>query len=116
MVIVMRKDLKMRTGKMIAQGAHATIGAIQDLPRVLRSLPPFKDWTEGMNKKICVYVESEEQLINLFNKAKELALPCYLVTDAGLTEFNGVPTKTCIAIGPHWSDEIDKVTAGLPLL
>jgi PTH2 family peptidyl-tRNA hydrolase len=36
--------------------------------------------------------------------------------DAGLTEFNGVPTKTCIAIGPNWSDEIDEITGHLKLL
>jgi peptidyl-tRNA hydrolase len=29
--------------------------------------------------------------------------------------FNGVPTKTCIGIGPNESEEIDKVTGHLKL-
>ena len=39
-----------------------------------------------------------------------------LITDAGHTEFHGVPTRTCLAIGPAWSDEIDAITGGLQLL
>jgi peptidyl-tRNA hydrolase, PTH2 family len=40
----------------------------------------------------------------------------YLITDAGHTEFKGVPTKTCLAIGPNDVDEIDVVTGHLKLL
>lgn len=39
-----------------------------------------------------------------------------LVTDSGRTEFGGVPTKTCLAIGPNKIEEIDKITGHLPLL
>ena len=39
-----------------------------------------------------------------------------MIVDAGLTEFNGVPTKTCIAIGPANPDDIDEITKHLKLL
>jgi PTH2 family peptidyl-tRNA hydrolase len=41
---------------------------------------------------------------------------CALVVDAGATEFHGVPTKTCCAVGPGWTDEVDAITGALPLL
>jgi peptidyl-tRNA hydrolase len=53
---------------------------------------------------------------DIYDKAKELNIPCALIQDAGLTEFNGVPTYTCCAIGPDDQVNIDKVTGELPLL
>jgi PTH2 family peptidyl-tRNA hydrolase len=44
-------------------------------------------------KKICVSVSSESELFDIYDKAKELNIPCALIRDAGLTEFNGVPTS-----------------------
>ena len=38
-----------------------------------------------------------------------------LITDAGATEFGGVPTNTCLAIGPHQAEKIDKITSHLKL-
>ena len=72
--------------------------------------------------KICVSVTSEEDLELICNAAQEAGLPAVLIVDAGLTEFGGVPTKTCCAIGPALPDKIDAITgeAGplgrLPLL
>ena len=37
------------------------------------------------------------------------------IEDEGRTEFKGIPTKTCIAIGPNKAKEIDKITGHLPL-
>jgi PTH2 family peptidyl-tRNA hydrolase len=63
-----------------------------------------------------VYVNSEEELLALYAKAMEAGIITSLITDAGLTEFNGVPTNTCIAVGPDFEDKIDSITGGLPLL
>ena len=130
-VIVMRKDLNMRKGKMIAQGAHASLGAIlklmdisladDDTPYEKRTLifpkqGAVSSWLNGPFKKIAVSVDSEEELLHLFYLAKEANLPTVLITDSGLTEFNGQPTNTCIAIGPGYEDEIDKLTGHLKLL
>lgn len=114
-VIVMRSDLKMRKGKAVAQGGHAAMMWLAERVRdgVCMLSQPEAAWINGSFKKICVKVESEEDLIKYFNAAKEAGLMVRMVTDAGLTEFNGVPTKTCIAIGPDWADKIDPVTGEL---
>jgi PTH2 family peptidyl-tRNA hydrolase len=115
-VIVMRKDLNMRKGKMCAQAAHAsihfTVGLIMD------DIGPSRlqiEWlTQGMTK-ICVGVNSEAELIDIYDKAEAAGLTVHLITDAGLTEFDG-PTKTCLAIGPNRAEHIDEITGELKLL
>ena len=74
------------------------------------------EWVDGIFTKICVSVNSEAELMDCYNKAKEAGLNCALIEDNGLTEFNGVITRTCIAIGPNASEKIDLITGGLPLL
>lgn len=130
-VIVIRKDLKMRTGKAIAQGSHASLGALLSMfnknnypdDRIKYSITFDKDsvldkWLNGIFTKICVYVNSEEELIELYNMIRDKSpqIPCVLIEDAGLTEFHNVKTKTCIGVGPWWNDEIDEYTKNLPLL
>ena len=129
-VIVMRKDLNMRKGKMIAQGSHASMkvlldkmnmhpteeSGVHEMTLYLNDGTALMDWIEGKFTKICLSVDSESELEEIYNKAKEKGLICSLIIDAGLTEFNGVPTKTCCAIGPEWSDKIDEITGHLKLL
>lgn len=123
-IIVMRKDLNMRRGKQIAQGAHAALGAVLSLQTakdddsltISLTNSAVAAWLTGRFTKICVSVDSESELHELYQKAKSLRLPAALITDAGLTEFNGVPTVTCCAIGPAWPEDVDKLTGKLPLL
>lgn len=121
-VIVMRKDLNMRKGKMVAQGAHASLAAIMNKSQISKGqmiIPYDKDvasWFEDRFTKICLGCTSEQELLEIFQKAKNVGLTAALITDAGVTEFDGVPTKTCIAIGPNRADKIDKVTGHLKLL
>ena len=122
-VIVMRKDLNMRKGKMIAQGAHASLRVILDAGRPVDETTyqvtmteAMAQWMTGRFAKVCVGVISEEALDEIVAKARAAGLPCSLIVDAGKTEFHGVPTKTCCAVGPAWADEIDLITGALPLL
>lgn len=117
-VIVMRKDLNMRKGKMVAQGAHASLKAVIDSGYIGNISPKsvIKHWFENGVTKICLSVDSERELMEIYSKAVNAKLVCVLITDAGLTEFDGVPTKTCCAIGPEWSKDIDKITGHLKLL
>lgn len=136
-VIVMRKSFVIdgkkvtpRKGKYIAQGAHASMKAILDHMDkfTLIDYPHFRnyqmklykntalrDWLEGSFTKVCCVVETEEEIVALYQKAKEKGLLCSIIEDSGRTEFNGVPTITCCAIGPAWSDEVDEITGGLEL-
>lgn len=129
-VIAIRKDLKMTKGKMIAQGSHASLGVVLGMMEKSSNVngdgytlsinvgenTPLKTWLDTIFTKICVYVNSEEELIDLYNKAIENNLPACIITDRGLTHFKGVPTKTALAIGPCLSEDVDKITGHLRLL
>jgi PTH2 family peptidyl-tRNA hydrolase len=122
-VIVMRKDLNMRKGKMIAQGAHASMKVFLD--RKMTSSDPnmlmvnmtydMATWVYGQFTKICVNVNSEEELLRVYREAGAKKLPCALIQDMGHTEFDQ-PTYTCCAIGPAKAEEIDEITGSLQLL
>ena len=114
-VIVLRKDLGMRKGKMVAQGAHASLGAILQDGK-LKKHKDIDAWLEGRFTKICVSVDSEEELLEIYQAARQAKIVCSLITDAGLTEFDGVPTKTAVAVGPGIPSEVDKITGDLKLL
>ena len=73
-------------------------------------------WLTGRFRKICLSVNSEEELLELHRKALEAGLRCSLIRDSGLTEFKGVPTLTALAIGPHSNEQINPLTRHLPLL
>ena len=115
-VILIRKDLKMRRGKEIAQGSHASMAFLLR-NYVDPSTKPInlKEWLTGGQTKICLQIHSEEELLLLYQKAIDAGLEAHYITDAGRTEFNGVPTKTCLAIGPNKSEDIDKITKHLKL-
>lgn len=118
-VIVMRKDLNMRKGKMVAQGAHASIAWLtSSLHRIGngKMTDAERDWIDGSFVKICVGVSSEDELLEVVSKAQELGVACHLITDAGFTEFGGIPTNTCCAIGPDWNARVDAITGELGLL
>jgi PTH2 family peptidyl-tRNA hydrolase len=111
-IIVIRRDLNMRKGKMVSQGAHASMKAVVDN----FSNPLVTEWLSGAFTKICVSVEDEDQLFEVYNKAKSSNVIVSMITDSGLTEFNGVPTNTCIAVGPDFSHNLDPITGHLKLL
>ena len=145
-VIVFRKDLlkgpnAIRKGKFGAQCAHASLGALLTLFSVYKQelvrlgtfdVEPGKvqyeysltfgkdsilnDWLNSKFTKIVVSVDSDEELVALNKALDETYIPHALITDSGLTEFHGVPTNTCLGIGPYTAEEIDKFTGNLPLL
>jgi len=126
-VIVIRKDLNMRKGKCCAQVAHASMAAIlsktthgdYDGERIIHagdSDSPLRQWLEGRFTKVVVSCDSEQEIMELLKKAVDAGMINSLITDCGLTEFHNVPTVTCLAIGPDWSEEIDKITGHLKLM
>jgi len=131
-VIIIRKDLNMRKGKMIAQGAHASMKVIFDrmspwetfdedgniIERSLRLRPnsPMNKWINGIFKKIVVGAENLQELTEAYQAAKQAGIPCSIIEDAGLTEFGGQITITAVAIGPDDPEKIDKITEKFKLL
>ena len=116
-VIVIRRDLKVRKGKMIAQGAHASLMAYLDASSVVSvHAGNAYDWLRDHKQtKIVVGVDSEQELLDIHIKAQAASLPCSLVLDAAHTEFD-IPTYTAVAIGPAESALIDSITGHLKLL
>lgn len=120
--IVLRKDLNMRKGKMVAQGAHASLRAVlmlghrEDGTFVIPLDERLEPWLLGRFKKICVSVNSEAELLALYERSRAAGLITALIQDAGLTEFGGVPTYTALAVGPDRQDRVDAITGSLPLL
>lgn len=115
-VIVVRRDLKMRRGKEIAQGAHASMAfLLEHFQNGTKPSKIEKDWANTGQAKICVRVDSEKELEDLHILAKSLKVKSFIITDSGKTEFNGVPTKTVLAIGPDHKDVIDIITGNLDL-
>ena len=124
-VIVIRRDLRMRRGKEIAQGAHASMAWLAE--RVVQRMTPVgsvdhvdlseaeRAWLDSSFRKVTVKVGSEAELLAVYEKALEAGLVAHLITDRGLTEFGGIPTRTCLGIGPDYDDLIDPVTGDLEL-
>ena len=136
-VIVVRKDLNFGTkGKMIAQASHAVFKVFVDLcikeklsTTTATGMEAYNQyvfqyktgdawdlWLNGIFTKVCVYVNSEQELMDVYQKAKDVGLPTALIEDNGLTVFKGVKTKTCCAIGPGFIDEVNNITGHLKLL
>ena len=120
-VIVMRKDLNMRKGKMVAQGGHAAMKFLvdnntSDSPTVLHvELNPAEaQWLFGEAfTKVVLGCDSEDELRELIMKAELHGVESCLIVDSGKTEFNGVATLTCASFGPANVEDIDKVTGHL---
>lgn len=110
MQILIRKDLTMRKGKMIAQGSHGvlelshnqTIPSLRDIfnRNWWKQRTQFYRWFKMGQKKISLGVDDLNDLMDIFKKANEAGIPAVVILDEGLTEFNGRLTTTCVVLGP----------------
>jgi PTH2 family peptidyl-tRNA hydrolase len=134
MVLVMRKDLKVRRGKECAQAGHASMAWLTnrirrsksflkrikylftgDIYELLDFSPAEKEWVDGSFAKVVLQVDSLDKLREIELKAANAHLELYLIVDSGRTEFDGVPTITALAIGPDKCENIDPITKNLQL-
>lgn len=139
-MIVMRRDLKMRKGKIAAQAGHACVEAVLmalarehrlDQVRLATAedgsptwvyldadgtpRTALSDWFDAGVAKVCVYVDSEEALLDIADQGRERGFAVALIRDAGLTEFHGEATYTCLAFEPLRAEDVDPITGELPL-
>jgi PTH2 family peptidyl-tRNA hydrolase len=110
MCIVLRTDLGMSTGKLIAQACHVAVEASEKAKKENHTV--WRRWRDEGAKKVALEAESLEELAD---RADELDIVNVVIHDAGLTE---VPpgTATALGIGPDASEKIDRVTGALPLI
>jgi PTH2 family peptidyl-tRNA hydrolase len=137
-VILYRKDLNMRKGKIAAQVAHASLKVffdrrLEEDSQIMKVPlnPAMQEWVCGSFAKIVLSVADEEDLLEAYRLANEAGLPVALIKDSGHTEFKApcpecdgdptcktcegvgrinVPTHTTVAIGPAPSEAIDLIT------
>lgn len=124
-VILIRTDLGMSAGKAVSQGAHSSVAVVLDIMRKVDTdefdyeadtIDAIESLLNGTFTKIALRVTSEDELLDIYNKARFMKIPCSLITDSGKTEFDGVPTNTAVALGPDVGSKIDKLTSHLKLL
>jgi PTH2 family peptidyl-tRNA hydrolase len=109
-VIILRKDLEISEGKKCVHSAHASLGAYEKTDKEI-----VEKWNSEGQKKVVLEVDSEKDILELFEKAKKEKIPCFLVKDAGLTELKP-GTITALGLGPEEEEKLDKITGGLKLL
>ena len=118
-VLVVNNGLKMGKGKIGAQCGHATLAGFN---RAKRMSAESKYWNKVLEKwhwegtkKICVKVETTEDLIEVQKRANALGIPSYLVADAGHTQIAAGSLTVC-ALGPVESKLVDLITKDKKLL
>lgn len=109
-VVVVRIDLGMTAGKMIAQACHASVEATLESDTKV-----VKQWQHEGMRKVILKVRSERELLKYANLAKEHGFVVSLIVDAGLTQV-ARGTRTAIAIGPAMGKDIDMITGKLSVL
>lgn len=110
-ILIWRSDLrningnKCRTGKIVSQLAHASLRGILNYngnyPTVV------KLWLDGLYTKICLQVDSLDELVEIYDQANKRGVNHVLIRDIGLTEFGNENTITCISLGPDYKSKLD---------
>ncbi len=94
MVLVVRTDLKLSSGKLVAQAGHA---AVEVALKARKSEPGLLNrWRNEGARKIALKIPDEDSLKRLFGEAQDAGLVSYMVKDAGHTE---IPPGTLTVVG-----------------
>lgn len=94
--LLVRSDLKMSKGKIVAQAVHAVSGVF-----FAACDQPTSDFIHHTKNRtvITLKVSGEAEMDTLLIRAKALGIPTYVQADAGLTQV-APDTRTVSAIGP----------------
>ena len=128
LVLLVRSDLHMRTGKIAAQVAHAAVGTVLDLQRLesrstgvgvsesARSqVSMLKTWLREGQAKVVLSIKDESEMMTLERAARAAGIHTHIVADAGRTQVEA-GSQTVLAIGPAPIPAIDAITGHLKLL
>jgi len=114
--IVLRRDIEMGRGKAAAQAAHASVDVVLAIIKSKRG--DWLEWLEGWVRegqlKVVLRVNSEQELVEVYENAVKLGLPASIVRDAGKTQLPP-GTLTAVAVGPAPEELVDRVTGHLKL-
>ena len=133
-VIVVNNELrsKLRHGKLAAQVAHASLGAVFSESCVeeyvnhgsadstiyrSKRIPMSSEleaWFNDKFTKVVLRADNEEHLLAIHKQAQEAGLLTALIEDCGNTVFHE-PTITCVGIGPATDDQLASITGDLKM-
>ena len=109
--IIVRKDLKMRCGKIAGQVAHASCRAFNKT-----DLISYAHWFADGETKVILKVNSENELLRIVEVCKAMNIHNYAtVNDLGKTQIEA-GTLTAVGIGPLKDEVIDQLVGDLKLL
>ncbi|KAL1715504.1 PTH2-domain-containing protein [Schizophyllum commune] len=112
MVLVVRQDLGMSSGKIAAQCSHATLACYKTLASANPLL--LRQWERVGQTKIALRCSNEEELLTLQAQAQSLNLCARSIQDAGRTQIAAGSRTVLGIIGP--ARLVNQVTGKLRLL
>jgi len=113
LVLVVRTDLGMTSGKIAAQCSHATLACYKALTKSNPSL--LRHWERTGQTKVALRCDSEDDLDLLEASARSLNLCARSIHDAGRTQI-AAGSRTVLGIGPGPARLVSQVTGKLRLL
>lgn len=113
MVLVVRTDLKMTSGKIAAQCCHAAVALYADQSE--RKTEALARWLDQGQAKVALKVPSYDEMLALQARAAAAGLPNEVIHDAGRTQI-AAGSATVLGIGPALASAIDAITGHLKLL
>ena len=111
MCILVRDDLKMSKGKVLAQVSHSMVDATV---KAYTGSQIFFKWRADGEKIVILKVPNDKTLMYIMNIAERKGVNCGYTADAGLTEVQ-CGTITVGYVGPDYEDKIEKLTGQLKL-
>jgi len=112
MVLVVRTDLGMSSGKIAAQCSHAALACYKTL--LAKNSTMLRQWERAGQMKVALQCENEEELLVLQAQAQSLNLCARSIQDAGRTQI-AAGSRTVLGItGP--ARLINQITGKLRLL
>lgn len=112
MVLAMRGDKRMGTGKVAAQAAHGALALYRAACEGRRSAL-CRDWDAGGGKKVVVSVQGADGVTRIVQAAQKARVSYSVVRDAGRTQVKR-GTVTGVAVFGR-AEAVDKVTGALKL-
>ncbi len=107
---LIRQDIEMPIGKMLAQSAHGFMGALLKADKAT-----VETYLAGSFTKIAIKAKNLAALQRAKTECDALGIPTALITDAGRTVFTE-PTVTCLGVGPVLRENLPKFVQKMNLI
>ena len=114
MVLIVNSSLKMGKGKIVAQGAHAACGCVENAEKSAAGRRRLAAWRRQGQKKIALST-TQDDLLRLERSLRSAGINCCLIADAGKTQI-AAGSRTVLGVGPDTEARINQFTSSLGLL